>query len=60
MRSVFVESTIFEKYRDKYLNDEDYSLFQAELMSNPCILKVSSKLAQNCKVTAFSGEAVPP
>ncbi|MDR4519691.1 MAG: type II toxin-antitoxin system RelE/ParE family toxin [Nitrosomonas sp.] len=35
MRSVFVESTIFEKYRDKYLNDEDYSLFQAELMSNP-------------------------
>jgi mRNA-degrading endonuclease RelE of RelBE toxin-antitoxin system len=35
MRSVFVESTIFEKYRDKYLNDEEYSLFQAELMSNP-------------------------
>ncbi len=27
---------------------------------HPCILKVSSKLAQNCKVTAFSGEAVPP
>jgi hypothetical protein len=26
---------------------------------HPCILKVSSKLAQNCKVTAFSGEAVP-
>lgn len=34
MRSVFVESTIFEKYRDKYLNDEEYRLFQAELMSN--------------------------
>ena len=31
MKSVFVESTIFEKY----LNDEEFRLFQAELMSNP-------------------------
>ncbi|HIH0879842.1 TPA: type II toxin-antitoxin system RelE/ParE family toxin [Vibrio cholerae] len=32
MKSVFVESTIFEKYRDEYLSDEEYRLFQAELM----------------------------
>ena len=35
MKSVFVESTIFEKYRDEYLSDEEYWLFQAELMLNP-------------------------
>ena len=35
MKSVFVESTIFEKYRNEYLNDEEFRLFQAELMSNP-------------------------
>jgi len=35
MKSVFVESTIFEKYRNNYLSDEEYRLFQAELMSNP-------------------------
>ncbi|HFF5731057.1 TPA: type II toxin-antitoxin system RelE/ParE family toxin, partial [Vibrio cholerae O1] len=35
MKSVFVESTIFEKYRDEYLSDEEYRLFQAELMLNP-------------------------
>ncbi|ENM3840388.1 type II toxin-antitoxin system RelE/ParE family toxin, partial [Vibrio cholerae] len=27
MKSVFVESTIFEKYRDEYLSDEEYRLF---------------------------------
>tara|TARA_Y100001956_G_scaffold73858_1_gene80447 strand:- start:724 stop:1056 length:333 start_codon:yes stop_codon:yes gene_type:complete len=35
MKSVFVESTIFEKYRNEYLSDEEFRLFQAELMSNP-------------------------
>lgn len=35
MKSIFVESTIFEKYRDVYLTDEEYRLFQAELMSAP-------------------------
>lgn len=35
MKSVFVESTIFEKHRDEYLSDEEYRLFQAELMLNP-------------------------
>ena len=35
MKSVFVESTIFEKYREDYLSDEEYRLFQVELMSNP-------------------------
>jgi len=35
MESVFVESTIFEKYRNEYLNDEEFRLFQAELMSKP-------------------------
>lgn len=35
MKSVFIESTIFEKYRETYLNDEEYSLFQANLMSEP-------------------------
>ncbi len=35
MKSVFVESSIFEKYRDHYLDDEEFSCFQGELMSNP-------------------------
>lgn len=35
MKSIFVESTIFEKYRESYLTDDEFSLFQAELMSDP-------------------------
>lgn len=35
MESIFVESTIFEKYRDEYLSDEEYRRFQSELMRNP-------------------------
>lgn len=35
MKSVFVESTIFEKYRKDYLSDEAYRLFQVELIANP-------------------------
>jgi len=35
MECIFVESKIFEKYRDEHLSDEDFRLFQAELMSNP-------------------------
>ncbi|WP_114787372.1 type II toxin-antitoxin system RelE/ParE family toxin [Vibrio tetraodonis] len=35
MKSVFVESSIFEKYRSQYLSDEEFRLFQAEIMSNP-------------------------
>ncbi len=35
MKSVFVESSIFEKYRNEYLSYEEFRLFQAELMFNP-------------------------
>jgi mRNA-degrading endonuclease RelE of RelBE toxin-antitoxin system len=35
MKYIFVESKIFEKYRDNHLSDEEFRLFQAELMSNP-------------------------
>ncbi|MDW6094520.1 type II toxin-antitoxin system RelE/ParE family toxin [Vibrio rhizosphaerae] len=35
MKSIFIESTIFEKYRSEYLSDEAFRLFQAELMLNP-------------------------
>lgn len=35
MKSLFVESSIFEKYRELYLSDDEYRLFQAELMINP-------------------------
>lgn len=35
MESIFIESTIFEKFRDEYLSDEEFRLFQAELMTNP-------------------------
>ncbi|SQD77583.1 Toxin HigB-2 [Moritella yayanosii] len=35
MKCIFVESKIFEKYRDDHLNDEEFRLFQTELMSNP-------------------------
>ena len=35
MKSLFVESNIFEKYRELYLNDDEYRLFQADLMVNP-------------------------
>ncbi|MFA0053678.1 type II toxin-antitoxin system RelE/ParE family toxin [Vibrio echinoideorum] len=35
MNSVFIESTIFEKYRNEYLSDDEFRLFQAELMFAP-------------------------
>jgi hypothetical protein len=35
MKAVFVESSIFEKYYSKYLNDEEYLRFQLELLANP-------------------------
>ncbi|MUH73203.1 type II toxin-antitoxin system RelE/ParE family toxin [Psychrosphaera haliotis] len=35
MKSIFIESSIFEKWRNDYLSEEDFRLFQAELMSNP-------------------------
>ena len=35
MKCIFVESTIFEKYRDDHLSDEEFRQFQAELMLNP-------------------------
>jgi mRNA-degrading endonuclease RelE of RelBE toxin-antitoxin system len=35
MKSIFVESTIFEKYRESYLTDDEFRLFQSELMSDP-------------------------
>ncbi len=37
MKNVFVESTIFEKHRDNYLSDDEYRLFQIELMANPIV-----------------------
>jgi len=35
MKCIFVESSIFEKYRDDHFKDEEFRLFQSELMSNP-------------------------
>lgn len=35
MKSLFVESSIFEKHRELYLSDDEYRLFQADLMVNP-------------------------
>lgn len=35
MKSIFVESSIFEKYRDDYLSDDEFRSFQSELMSHP-------------------------
>lgn len=35
MKCVFVESKIFEKHRDEHLSDEEFRLFQSELMLNP-------------------------
>lgn len=35
MKCVFVESSIFEKYRSQYIDDDDYRMFQAGLMTNP-------------------------
>ncbi len=35
MKSVFIESSIFEKYRSDYLTDDEFAIFQAELMKNP-------------------------
>ena len=34
MRGIFVESSLFEKYRDNYLSDEQYREFQNELLSD--------------------------
>ena len=35
MKSVFIESSIFEKFRDTYISEEEFRLFQADLMANP-------------------------
>ena len=34
MRGIFVESSLFEKYRSDYLSDEEYRELQNELLSN--------------------------
>jgi hypothetical protein len=35
MKSIFVESSIFEKHRREYLSDNDYQLFQCGLLAEP-------------------------
>lgn len=35
MESVFIESSIFEKFRDTYISEEEFRLFQTDLMANP-------------------------
>ncbi len=35
MKSVFVESSIFERYRSLYLSDDEFLAMQTDLMSNP-------------------------
>ncbi len=35
MKSIFVESSLFERYREDHLTDQEYRVFQAELMQNP-------------------------
>jgi len=34
MRGIFVESSLFEKYRSDYLSDKEYRELQNELLSN--------------------------
>jgi len=35
MKGLFVESSLFEKYRDNYLSNEQYRVLQNELLSDP-------------------------
>ncbi|MEP7702766.1 type II toxin-antitoxin system RelE/ParE family toxin [Paraglaciecola sp. 25GB23A] len=35
MKSVFIESSIFEKFRAEYLSDEGFQLLQCELLAEP-------------------------
>jgi len=35
MKSVFVESYLFEKLRSDYMSDDEYRDFQCELLSEP-------------------------
>lgn len=35
MKAIFIESSLFEKYREDYLNDDEYRLLQIELLANP-------------------------
>lgn len=35
MNNVFIESSIFEKFRDAYISEEEFRVFQADLMANP-------------------------
>ncbi len=35
MEGIFVESSMFEKYRTSYLSDEEYRQFQNELLKTP-------------------------
>ncbi|PIE42729.1 MAG: toxin HigB-2 [Gammaproteobacteria bacterium] len=54
MKSVFVESNIFEKYRDHYLSDEEFRFFQSELMSNPKQGDVIQGTGGLCKIRVAS------
>lgn len=35
MKAIFVESSIFEKHRSGYMSDDEYQLFQRELLTEP-------------------------
>jgi hypothetical protein len=35
MQLIFYEAPIFNKYRENYLNDDQYRLFQEHLLNNP-------------------------
>ena len=35
MKSIFVESSLFERLRGEYLSDDDYQLFQCALLAEP-------------------------
>ncbi len=37
MKGIFIESSIFEKYRQKYLSDYQYLVLQLELLTNPVL-----------------------
>ena len=35
MKAVFIESSIFEKHRSDYMSDDEYSVLQCELLTEP-------------------------
>ena len=53
MKSVFIESYLFEKLRSDYLSDDEYRDFQCELLTEPTKGDVSAVVLESFIITSI-------